>query len=155
MDQRTETTPAETFDLSITRILDAPRGLVFRAWSAPEHLMRWWGPKDFTMQSAEMDFRPGGKWRTCFRSPEGQDHWAEGTYSEIVEPERLAFTFAWQEDDGTSGPKMQTIVTLEDLGDRTRLVFKQGVYATAEIRHSHEGGWGECLDRLETYLAQA
>ena len=155
MTQRTEAAKAEAFDLSITRVLDAPRSLVFKVWSAPEHLMCWWGPKDFVMQSAEMDFRPGGMWRTCFRSPEGQDSWAEGIYREIVEPERLVFSFAWQEDDGTSGPEMETVVTLTDLGDKTRLVFRQGVYATAEIRDSHESGWRECLDRLEAFLAVA
>jgi uncharacterized protein YndB with AHSA1/START domain len=147
----TEAAIAEKLDLSITRIFDAPRSLVYKAWSTPEHLMRWWGPKDFAMQSAKTDFRPGGKWRTCFRSPEGQDYWAEGTYRELVEPERLVFTFAWQEEDGI-GSEMLTSVIFEDLDGKTRLTFSQGVYGTVESRDSHEKGWSECLDRLGSYL---
>jgi uncharacterized protein YndB with AHSA1/START domain len=154
MAQTTETATAEKFDLTITRVFDAPRKLVFTAWSTPEHLMRWWGPKDFVMQSAKTDFRPGGQWRTCFRSPEYQDYWAEGTYREVVEPELLVFTFAWQEEDGM-GPEMLTRVTLEDLNGKTMLTFSQGVHATVESRDSHEEGWNECLDRLEAYLAAA
>jgi uncharacterized protein YndB with AHSA1/START domain len=153
MAQATETAMGGKFDLSITRVFDAPRSLVYKAWSTPEHLMRWWGPKDFVMQSARTDFRPGGKWRTCFRSSEGQDYWAAGTYHELVEPERLAFTFAWEEESG-NGPQMLTRVTLEDLDGKTRLTFHQGTFDTKENRDSHAEGWSECLDRLGAYLAK-
>jgi uncharacterized protein YndB with AHSA1/START domain len=153
MAQATETTTAEQFDLTITRVFDAPRKLVFKAFSTPEHLMRWWGPKDFVMRFAKTDFRPGGKWRTCFRSPVGQDYWAEGTYRELVEPERLVFTFAWQEEEGM-GPEMLTRVVLDDLSGKTRLTFHQGTFDTRESRDSHAEGWSECMDRLGVYLAQ-
>ena len=84
----------EDRELSITRVFDAPRELVFQAWSDPKHVMSWWGPRGFTMMSWTMDFRPGGAWRGCIRSPEGLDYWSQGVYREIVPPERLVFTFA-------------------------------------------------------------
>ncbi len=133
MAQTTETAAAERFDLRISRVFGAPPKLVFKAWSTPKHLMRWWGPKDFVMQSAKVNFRPGGQWRTCFRSPEGQDYWAEGTYREIVKPKLLVFTFAWRQESGI-GPEMLTRVTFEDVNGKTRLIFSQGVYPTVESR---------------------
>ena len=68
------TTSAER-ELLLTRTLDAPRALVFRAWTEPEHLARWWGPQGFTTPSCTMDVRPGGAWRICMRAPDGVDHW--------------------------------------------------------------------------------
>lgn len=148
MAQATDAAERAEHELIITCVFDAPRSLVFKAWSAPEHLMRWWGPKDFSCTLAKMDFRPGGAWRTSIRSPEGADYSAQGVYREIVEPERLAFSFAW--DDGTD---TLVTVTFEDQNGKTRLTFHQTPFATAEGRDSHQEGWGECLDRLEVYLA--
>lgn len=152
MGQATEATKAATYDLSITRVFDAPRSLVFKVWSTPEHLLRWWGPKDAVMLSARMDFRPGGAWRTCFRFTDGHDYWAQGVYREVVEPERLVFSFAWEEN-GERGTEMLTTVTFEDDGGKTRLTFHQGPFETVENRDSHIGGWNECLDRLGAHLA--
>lgn len=148
MAQATEKAAQAGFELSITRIFDAPRSLVFRVWSTPEHLMRWWGPKDFACTLARTDFRPGGAWRTSIRSPEGTDHGAGGVYREIVEPERLVFTFAWDESSETL-----VTVTFEDVDGQTKLTFRQTPFNTVESRDSHQEGWSECLDRLETYLA--
>ena len=85
--------PAER-ELVITRVLDAPRSLVFKVWTEPEHLVRWWGPKDFTAPSLEMDVRPGGAWRACIRSAEGTDYWMQGVYREVVEPVHHSFSSA-------------------------------------------------------------
>ncbi len=70
--------------LIITRVFDAPRELVWRTWTDPEHFKRWWGPKDFTAPVARMDVRVGGTYLWCMRSPEGQNYWTTGTYREIV-----------------------------------------------------------------------
>ena len=78
--------------LVIERLFDAPRSLVFKVWTHPEHLMRWWGPHGFTLPSCRIDLRPGGVWRFCMRSPEGNNYWQQGVYREIMEPERLVFT---------------------------------------------------------------
>lgn len=137
--------------LEICRILDAPRVLVFKAWTSAEHLARWWGPKDFSAPSLSMDFRPGGTYRHAIRSADGTDYWMRGVYREIVEPERIVFTFAWGED----APEPETLVTVtfEEHDGKTRLTFRQEPFATIEERDSHASGWGECLDRLEACLA--
>jgi len=143
----------ETFELLITRVFDAPRSLVFRVWTSPDHLYRWWGPKDFTTPSVKMDFRPGGAYRTVIRSPKGADHIMVGTYREIVEPERIAFTFSWEGEDGERGLETLITVTFADEGGKTRLSFHQAPFQTVESRDSHGQGWGEVLDRLAGYLA--
>jgi len=145
--------PAER-ELLITRVLDAPQSLVFKVWTEPEHVARWWGPKGFTAPSLEMDVRPGGAWRACIRSAEGTDYWMQGVYREVVEPERLVFTFAWEDDRGKPGHEMLVTVTFADQGGKTRLSFHQAPFESIESRDSHQSGWSECFDRLEGYLAQ-
>lgn len=140
----------EEIALTITRLFNAPRNLVFEAWTTPERLARWWGPKDFTAPSITTDFREGGAWRSCIRSPEGQDYWAHGTYQDIVSPSRIAFTFTWEEEDA-----MDTLITVtfEEVPGGTRLTFHQTPFATVESRDSHMEGWGECIGRLLAYVA--
>lgn len=139
-------------ELTITRVFDAPRSLVFKVWTDPEHLSRWCGPHGFTTPFGEMDFRPGGAYRTCLRSPEGKDYWLQGVYREIVEPERLVFTHAWEDEDGK--PKHETLVkvTFAEHDGKTKLTFHQAVFESVEGRDSHLEGWSECLDRLNEYL---
>src|ERR1700752_2513004 len=98
--------PKADLELVITRIFDAPREVVFNAWSEPERAMRWWGPQGFTTAHCEMDVRPGGTYRVCMRSPEGTEHWQRGVCREVVEPERLVFSFAWEDAEG--GPRHAT-----------------------------------------------
>ena len=139
--------------LEITRVFDAPRSLVFKVWSTPEHALRWWGPRNFTAHSMKMDFRPGGAWRGCIRSPEGQDYWMGGVYREVIEPEKLIFTFAWDEATGLPGKEMLITLTFEALGPkRTRLTLRQDGLPNLAERDGHGGGWGEALDALATHL---
>ncbi len=94
------TTAAEP-ELVIKRLFDAPRSLVFDAWTKPEHLEHWQGaPRGFTVTAHDVDLRPGGAFRICMRSPEGVDHWLQGVYREIVKPERLVFTHVWLDAQG-------------------------------------------------------
>lgn len=87
--------------LVITRVFDAPRDLVFKAWSEPERLVQWFGPKGFTSTVVgSMDPRPGGAYRFHMRGPGGSDHWVQGVYREIVEPERIVCTYVWTDADG-------------------------------------------------------
>ena len=141
--------------LVLARVFDAPRELVFTAWSAPEHLARWFGPKDFTLTFCWMDFRIGGGYRLCMRSPEGKDYWVQGVYREILEPERLAFTW---ERDGTDDPhagRTLVTITLEARGaSKTRLTLHQATFDTQEIRDGHQHGWTEALERLAMYVEQ-
>jgi uncharacterized protein YndB with AHSA1/START domain len=140
-------------ELVITRLLDAPRELVFKVWTQPEHLVRWWGPKDFTAPHLKMDVRVGGAYRANIRSPEGTDYWMRGVYREVTPPERLVFTFAWEED-GERGLDTLVTVTFADQGGKTRLTFRQAPFQSDAERDSHHGGWSECFDRLAGYLAK-
>ena len=138
--------------LEITRIIDAPRSLVFKVWTTSEHWARWLGPRDFTTPSCEMDFRPGGAYRACIRSPEGTDYWMRGVYREIVEPDRIVFTFAWEDEKGKLGHETLVTVTFAEHQSKTKLTFRQAVFETIADRDSHREGWSECLDRMEAYL---
>jgi uncharacterized protein YndB with AHSA1/START domain len=152
--QAEKSTPANR-TLVLSREFDAPRELVFAAWSTPEHMARWFGPKDFTLPFCQMDFRVGGNYRLCMRSPDGKDYWVHGVYREIVEPERLVFT--WERDgpdDPHAGHTLVTI-TLEARGPRkTRLTLHQATFGTQEIRDGHQGGWTEAFARLDEYVEE-
>ena len=142
-------------ELVITRVLDAPRSLVFKLWTRPEHLARWWGPQGFTTISCEMDVRPGGAWFRCMRSPEGSLYTKRGIYREIVPPERLVFTYANEDADGRLGPETLVTVTLEEHGAKTRLTLHQSGFESVSERDAHAGGWTSCLERFAEYLAAA
>ncbi len=154
MGARTSTvTQVAERELVITRIFDAPRHLVFKAWTDPEHLARWWGPQGFTTVSCMMDVQPGGSWFRRMRAPDGSEHRKRGVYREIVEPERLVFTYATEDAGENSGPETLVTVTFAELGSRTRLTLHQGVFESVAARNSHEGGWTSCLERFDEYLA--
>jgi uncharacterized protein YndB with AHSA1/START domain len=141
-------------ELVLTRALDAPRSRVFEAWTEPAHLVRWWGPRGFRTPFCKMDVRPGGVWRICMRSPEGTDHWLRCAYREVVQPERLAFTWAWEDADGKPGDEtLVTVDFVEQEDGRTKLVVHQAVFPSVEARDDHGRGWTGSLDRLAEYLA--
>jgi uncharacterized protein YndB with AHSA1/START domain len=139
--------------LVLSRVFDAPRALVYKVWTAPEHLARWWGPRGFTLISYKADARVGGTYRFGVRSPENTEHWAHGIYREITPPETLAFTHAWENPDGS--PKHETVVTLTfaEQGEKTKLTLKQTLFETVTSRDLHRGGWSSTFELLEEYLA--
>ena len=141
-------------ELVITRVFDAPHELVFRAWTEPDRAVRWWGPQGFTTAYREMDLQPGGAYRVCMRSPEGTEHWQRGVCREVVEPERLVFTFAWEDAEGRPGHETVVTVDFAEVGARTRLTLHQAVFETVTARDLHQGGWASALDCLAEYLAQ-
>ena len=145
------TLPVER-DLTLTRVFDAPRRLVFKAWTEPEHLVRWWGPMGFTLPSCKLELRPGGAYRFCMRSPEGTNHWLVGAYREVVENERLVFTWAWEDEAGR--PQHETLVTatFADEGRKTRLTVHHAVFESTTARTEHNAGWNDSLDRLAEVL---
>ncbi len=140
-------------ELVITRVFDAPRSLVFSAWTQPEHLAHWSGPKGFTTPHHEMDLRPGGRYRACLRSPEGEDHWVQGEYLEVVPPERLSMTHAWEDASGKPGPVSTVTVTFTAQGDKTLMTFRQAPFESVSSRDGHEAGWSSSFDSLQDYLA--
>lgn len=153
MNRQAEAVAARQHVLEISRSFDAPRSLVFELWTSPQHLARWWGPKDFSVPSVSLDFRPGGRYRHAIRSADGVDYWMTGVYREIVAPERIVFTFAWEDEAGRPKPWTLVTVSFEERGGQTLLTFRQEPFDTVEERDSHHGGWGECLDRLQSYAA--
>ena len=143
-------------DLIMTRIFDAPRRLVFKAWAEPERMAQWWGPKGFTLPVCEMDVRAGGAYRFTMRSPEGNEFRTQGVFREVVEPERLVFTGGWVDEHGKpTGPEMITTVTFEDHQGKTRLTLHSATFESVAARNEHRGGWSSSLERLAEYLAAA
>ncbi len=119
-----------TNDLTITRLIDAPRERVFDAWTNPDALNQWWGPQGFTTTTERIDVRPGGVWQFIMHSPDGTDSPNRITFEEIVRPERI--TYFHGEDEGKPRD-FHTTVSFEDLGRQTRLTLTS-VFATAELR---------------------
>ncbi len=141
-------------ELVITRIFDAPRSLVFKAWTEPEHLAHWWGPSGFTLPECEIDARTGGHYRFRMRSSEGTEHWSQGIFSEVVAPERIVFTGGWTDAEGKPlSPVMKTTVTFEEHTGRTHLRLHQSGLESVAARESHRGGWTSSMQRLAVYLA--
>ena len=150
------TEPAER-ELVIERIFDAPRQLVFKVWTDPSHLVRWWGPQGFTSTIiGPIDIRPGGAYRIHMRGPEGDDHWSQGVYREVVEPERIVMAGAWTDAQGKpTSPETLLTVTFEEHQGKTKLTLHQALFASVTARDAHRGGWNSSLDRLAEYLVQA
>ncbi len=152
----TKATPKATFsdrEFVITRIFDASRERVFNAWIDPEILKQWSAPRGFTITHGSGELRPGGAWRCCMHSPEGADLWLGGIYREIVLPERLVFTHAWDDKDRKPGKETLVTVSFADLRGKTSLTFHQQGFESRESRDGHQAGWNECFDRLAEILA--
>lgn len=144
---------AKERELVLTHLFDAPRTLVWDAWTERRHLERWQGaPRGFTVTTAQADIRPGGAFRICMRSPEGVDHWLQGVYREVVAPERLVFTHTWLDADGKPGHETLVTITFAERGIKTELTLRQTGFASDESRAGHEGGWASTFDRLADYL---
>lgn len=153
-----ETKPAER-ELTITRIFDAPRELVFKAWTDPKHLAQWWGPKHFTNPVCEVDVRPGGTLYIEMTAPDGVAYPAKGIFREVVPPERLVFTTTSFEDEA-GNPQLEglTTVTFEDYQGKTKLTLHAiALTVNAEVVWALEGmneGWSQSLDKLAEELAR-
>jgi uncharacterized protein YndB with AHSA1/START domain len=146
------TEPADRV-LVITRVFDAPRELVFRAWTEPKHMVRWMGPRGFTTSVERSDYRPGGSYRFHMRGPENDEHWVQGVFREIAEPERLVMAGGWADAEGNpTGPETLLTLTFEDYEGKTRLTLHQAVFESVTARDAHRGGWNSSLDRLAEYL---
>jgi uncharacterized protein YndB with AHSA1/START domain len=145
--------PNDALVLRLSRSFAAPRDRVFRAFTSPAQLAKWWGPKGFTVPACTLDVRVGGAWRTVMRSPEGKDHIVSGVYREIVPPERLVFTWAWEED-GARGHETVVTIELSETPGGTRLELTHEPFETEDSRNAHRDGWSSCLDCLEQALAE-
>ena len=151
--QLTVTTPTDR-EIVMTRILDAPRDLVFEAHSSCEHMSHWWGPRRYEIASCEMDFRPGGAWRIVHRG-EGQEFGFRGEFREIRRPELITWTF---EFEGMPGHVSVQTLTLEEHDGKTtltsRVLFDSIEDRDGMINSGMESGAAESMDRLEEYLLE-
>jgi uncharacterized protein YndB with AHSA1/START domain len=148
--------PLAPHSLHLRRVLDAPRELVWRAWTRPEMLTAWYGPSEYPLVHVEQDLRPGGAWRACLRSTT-KDHvlWQGGVYREVVPPERLVFSFKWESDDHEDGAPVDTLVTvlLTELPDgRTQLDFTHQGLKSEQSVAGHRHGWTSSFARLDQML---
>jgi uncharacterized protein YndB with AHSA1/START domain len=148
----------EERELVLTRVFDAPRELVFKAWTDPKQVAQWWGPRGFTNPVCDLDVRPGGAIRIHMRGPEGTVYPMTGVYQEVVEPERLVFTSAALDADGNPMFEVLTTVTFAEQGGKTKQIMRARVINTtaqaAPYIAGMEQGWTQSLERLAESLAK-
>ncbi len=143
----------ESLTIELTRVYAAPRELVFRMWTEPEHLDKWCRPESFTVSSSGGEVRPGGAWHSTITSPAGENYRMGGVYREIVENEKIAFTHQWLNSDGSRSPERLITVTLEDAPEGgTKMTFVEGPFDDLEAWESNGEGWSSVLDSLGDYL---
>lgn len=144
----TKSTPRE---LVITRVFDAPRALVFEAWTKSEHLVNWFCPNGFTLPVCEIDFRVGGIFRICMRASDGNEHYAQGVYREVVRSERIVWTNSFED---VPGSEILTRVTFADHEGKTKLTVHQTFSFESESTRGAPQGWTETLEHLAAYVAK-
>lgn len=153
---------AALHELSITRVFDAPREVVYEAFTNPAHARQWMGPRGFIATHFEQDARPGGKWRACLHQTESWRHgriipdlWQGGVFKEIVPPERLVYTFAWEGQGGQPTRETEITIRFSKLdGNRTRMDFHQAFFDSVEQRDGHNTGWNSSFDCLNDYVQE-
>ncbi len=139
-----------------TREYDAPRDLVFSAFTDPNHLAQWWGPNGFKTTTLSFDMRPGGVWRFVMHGPDGRDYQNRITYEEVTPPERIVYRHGGGDD--VEPVQFRQIITFEDLGGRTRIVWRAD-FPTAGERdrvvkeHGADTGLVQTMARLAEYVA--
>ncbi len=139
-------------ELVIMRVFNAPRDLVWKAWTDPKYAVHWWGPKDYPATHLEMDVRPGGVWRGTLRAVEdGRELTHRGVFREVTVPERLVFTFAWDEE-GERGLETLVTISFTDQNGKTLMTFRQIPFQSTEEREGHRGGWTSAFDRFDEQL---
>jgi uncharacterized protein YndB with AHSA1/START domain len=147
-------------ELVITRLLNAPRELVFKAWTEPKHLMQWWGPQGFRNTSSNIDVKPGGRFELHMTGPDGVSYPCLGYYEEITPPERIVFIGEAEEGHPCGAglpPRARVTVTLIDFHGRTELTlhtrFESAAMQQAAMAAGYRIGWEGALERLAEQLA--
>jgi uncharacterized protein YndB with AHSA1/START domain len=147
--------------LIIDRIFDAPRKLVYKVFTEPEHVARWWGPFGYTIPVCKIDLRPGGIWHYCMRSPEGQEHWVKSVYREIVVSERIVYTSTFADEDAnpvTGVPEHLGTVIFTDHEGKTKLITRIQFDSVDDLKATMEMGMAEgltvTLNQLADYLKE-
>jgi uncharacterized protein YndB with AHSA1/START domain len=160
MEKTKFTTDLDALTLVVERTFDSPRDLVFKAWSEPERIVQWWGPRGWATTNYAMDFRPGGVWHYCMRGPDGMESWGRAVYREIVPPQRIVYVDSFSDAEGNVVPGApEMVITLEfaDVSGKTALTSRTK-FASRKDMESILGmgvveGATETWGRLEEYLA--
>ncbi len=171
-EKKNDLTSTTVHEFVITRVFNAPRELVWKAWTERERLMQWFGPKGFTMPTATLDFRTGGVFLYCLRSADGQDMWGKFVFREIVPPERIVLVNSFSDEKGgltrhpmspTWPAEMLSTTTFVEHSGKTTITIKWApLNATEEERKTFDAGrdgmtmgWNGTFDQLAEYLAKA
>jgi uncharacterized protein YndB with AHSA1/START domain len=145
--------------VTLTRVFDAPRELVWRAWTEPKHLAQWFGPRGFTSSVPELDVRVGGALRIVMHGPDGNDYPMEGVFRAVVAPERLVFSNIAVDKDGNHLLEGETTVILEAQGAKMKLIlhtYAKGLVPIApQMLAGMEAGWSQSLDKMSDLMAKA
>jgi len=162
----TKDTVNETERMVVTRVFDAPRALVWKAWTDPKYVMQWWGPKGFTSPFCKMDFRVGGKFLCCMKSPDGQEMWNGGEYHEIVPHEKIVYSLYFADSKGNKVDPAELgieheaidgardVAIFEDFGNGQTKLTLIGNETMEEAKNSGQlEGWVEILDKLAAVVA--
>ena len=157
-------------DLVVTRIIDAPLEMVWKAWTDPEHVKRWWGPKDWTSPTCKIDLREGGKYVFCMRAPKdqgGQDVYTAGVYKQIVPMERLEFTQSLSDKEGNKidpaqvgmppdfPHELRMVIVFKAKRDMTELTITQYDWTVGQMYVYALAGMHQSIDKLAQSLAKA
>ena len=161
---KTSINPSDS--LIIQRVFNASRVLVWKAWTDPSYVSRWWGPKGFSAPHCAIDLRVGGRIHLCMRSPVGKEYWNSGEFREIVAPERIVWVLWFSDQEGRRQPpshygfgsdlpdEMVDQLRFEVIGPgRTRLILRRNHSVTIAERYGEIQGWNESLDRFASLLA--
>ncbi len=143
---------SDELTIEIERVLPAGRSVVFGAFSDPNELAKWWGPKGFSTPSLELQARVGESYRIEMQPPEGDRFYLTGEFREVDPPARLACTFVWEDPDPDD---VDTVVDLSfrDLGQSTEVALRQGPFKTEARRRLHKDGWTDSFDKLEHLMS--
>ena len=161
----TTNTGDATERMVVTRVFDAPREVVWKAWTDPKHVMEWWGPKGFTTPVCKIDFREGGKFLYCMRAPSGQEFWTGGDYHEIVPHERIVLSMYFADSEGNkvepahygvdheAMDDVHDVVIFEDLGHgQTKLTFIGNETMGNATKSGQVEGMNQSLDKLTAVI---
>ena len=162
------TVKIEGRDLIMERVFDAPRELLFKVYSDPEHLANWWGPQGWKTENKQFEFKPGGVWHYCMRCMDpnqgdfyGQESWGKGIYQEIIEPEKIVYIDQFSDEEGNvpeGMPEMLITLTFVEQGSKTKLIIRNQ-FASNEALHQVMDmgvvqGFESQIERLEDLLKE-
>jgi uncharacterized protein YndB with AHSA1/START domain len=147
------TTQSPPLQLRLERLIRTDRARAFAAWTKPELLREWSAPAGMTIPDGQLALRVGGRWRVVMVEPNGTRHEAFGTYLEVTPPERLVYTHAWKQGNGSS-PETTLTVEFFEVAGGTRVVLTQDGFASPQSRDGHGQGWSSSLDQLEKMFAE-